>query len=43
MEDKFKIYVNKSQKVDTTVYEDRFPAGTTLEDLKEKHGVVIWC
>jgi len=43
MQEKFKIYVNKSQKVDTTVYEDRFPDGTTLEDLKEKHGVVIWC
>ena len=43
MADKFKIYVNKSKKEDTTVYEDRLPEGTTLEDLKEKHGVVIWC
>ena len=34
MEDKFKIYVNKSKKEDNTVYEDRFPEGTTLEDLK---------
>ena len=43
MQEKFKIYVNKSKKEDTTVYEDRLPEGTTLEDLKEKHGVVIWC
>jgi len=43
MQEKFKIYVNKSKKEDNTVYEDKFPAGTTLEDLKKKHGVVIWC
>jgi hypothetical protein len=43
MEDKFKIYVNKSKKEDHVVYEDKFPEGTTLEDLQEKHGVVIWC
>ena len=43
MQEKFKIYVNKSQKVDTTVYEDKFPEGTTLDDLKKEHGVVVWC
>jgi hypothetical protein len=45
MEDKFKMYVSRGgPKEDApTVYEDRFPEGTTLEDLKEKHGVVIWC
>ena len=40
MEDKFKIYVNKSKKEDHVVYEDKFPEGTTLEDLQEKH--LLW-
>jgi len=43
MADKFKIYVSKPKEEEPEVYEDRFPEGTTLEDLKEKHGVVIWC
>ena len=45
MEDKFKMYVSRggSKEDDPTVYEDRFPEGATLEDLKNKHGVVIWC
>ena len=24
-------------------YEDKFPEGTTLDDLKKEHGVVVWC
>jgi hypothetical protein len=45
MEKNFKMYVSKNgpKTEETSVYEDRFPEGTTLEDLKEKHGVVVWC
>ena len=45
MAEKFKIYVSKdgSKKEKPVVYEDKFPEGTTLEDLKEQQGVVIWC
>jgi|TARA_Y100000310_G_scaffold60999_1_gene56270 hypothetical protein len=45
MADKFKMYVSRggSKEEEPVVYEDRLPEGTTLEDLKEKHGVVIWC
>jgi|TARA_R110000824_G_scaffold224084_2_gene411785 hypothetical protein len=45
MVDKFKMYVSKGgpQEDKPVVYEDRFPEGTTLEDLKEQQGTVIWC
>jgi hypothetical protein len=45
MDDKFKMYVSRagSKEEEPVVYEDRLPEGTTIEDLKEKHGVVIWC
>ncbi len=43
MEDKFKMYVTSKKEEEPVVYEDKFPEGTTLEDLKEQHGVVIWC
>tara|TARA_R110002167_G_scaffold297091_2_gene501456 strand:- start:968 stop:1444 length:477 start_codon:yes stop_codon:yes gene_type:complete len=45
MVDKFKIYVSKDgpRKEEPVVYEDKFPEGTTIEDLKKQHGVVIWC
>jgi len=45
MADKFKMYVSRqgSKKEEPVVYEDRLPEGTTVEDLKKKHGVVIWC
>jgi len=43
MADKFKMYVTSKKEEEPVVYEDRFPEGTTLEDLKEQHGVVIWC
>ena len=43
MADKFKIYVTSKKEEEPVVYEDKFPEGTTLEDLKEQHGVVIWC
>ena len=45
MVDKFKMYMSKdwSKKEKPVVYEDKFPEGTTLEDLKEQQGVVIWC
>ena len=45
MADKFKMYVSRhgSKPEVPIVYEDKFPEGTTFEDLKEKHGVVIWC
>ena len=43
MADNFKMYVTSKKEEEPVVYEDRFPEGTTLEDLKEQHGVVIWC
>jgi hypothetical protein len=45
MDNKFKMYVSRggSKEEEPVVYEDRLPEGTTLEDLKEQHGTVIWC
>jgi len=43
MVDKFKVYVSRPTEEEPVVYEDKFPEGTTIEDLKEKQGVVVWC
>ena len=37
------FYMNTKEVPEIPVYEDKFPEGTTLEDLKEEHGVVVWC
>ena len=37
------FYMNTKEVPETPVYEDKFPEGTTLEDLKKEHGVVVWC
>ena len=37
------FYMNTKVVPETPVYEDKFPEGTTLEDLKKEHGVVVWC
>ena len=37
------FYMNTKGVPETPVYEDKFPEGTTLEDLKKEHGVVVWC
>jgi len=35
--------MNTKEIPETPVYEDKFPEGTTLDDLKKEHGVVVWC
>ena len=37
------FYMNTKAVPEAPVYEDKFPEGTTLEDLKQEHGVVVWC
>jgi len=37
------VYVSRPTEEEPVVYEDKFPEGTTIEDLKEKQGVVVWC
>ena len=37
------FYMNTKEIPETPVYEDKFPEGTTLDDLKKEHGVVVWC
>jgi len=37
------FYMNTKGVPETPVYEDKFPEGTTLDDLKKEHGVVVWC
>jgi hypothetical protein len=37
------FYMNTGAVPENPVYEDKLPEGTTWEDLKAEHGVVIWC
>ena len=37
------FYMSKGKEEEVVEYEDKFPEGTTLEDLKEQQGVVVWC
>mgnify|MGYP003672389084 CR=1 FL=1 len=37
------FYMSKGKDEEKVEYKDKFPEGTTLEDLKEQQGVVVWC
>ena len=37
------FYMSKGKEEEKVEYVDKFPEGTTLEDLKEQQGVVVWC
>jgi hypothetical protein len=37
------FYMSQGKEPEKVEYVDKFPEGTTLEDLKEQQGVVVWC
>ena len=37
------FYMSPGKKAEKVEYKDKFPEGTTFEDLKKQQGVVVWC